>query len=302
MKIERFFIYAIYILLAVTLVSAGHLNVSSPEFEDGSHDYDGPAEIDADTLDGMTKEDIEDEFDDLQDTVDEMQDDIEHNEDEIYDNYQENLRQNVIINHNFHDIDDLEDVTDDLQDQINDNEDSINDIEDDIDDINDDLDTHQDIISDNSQAIINNWVDNQVQNSRLDSHEDEIADNDDNITSINQYISSKEESWSKDIVGGGGLSTSGLSYKLVGHSSIFNAFDTFIDYLTSMFVLRSEYDKVLERLDRLETVVGILMEKTDTKVEDLDMVVALTKAKRDGYGEYKDYGCTDDGVCIKTVS
>ena len=45
-------------LVMVTSAFAGSISIESDDFEDGSHDYTGEAEIDADTLDGHTYKQI----------------------------------------------------------------------------------------------------------------------------------------------------------------------------------------------------------------------------------------------------
>lgn len=237
-KLKRLLLYLLMIIVATNITLAGHLNVSSPEFEDGSHEYDGEAEIDADTVQGLSGSYIKYKFDRAQ------------------------FSRNVLYQH-------------------------VYDNEEDIEDINDELDIHKDIINDNSQSIVNNWIDNRIQDASIDY--------------LDEYINDNEDAWNEDDVGGRGMSKNDLSLYMLGFQGVFKDFKTILDYLKTIFALRSEINKVDERLDRLETVVGILMIENNITIEDLDLTVALTKAKRDGLGQYKNYSCKDDGTCVKNI-
>lgn len=206
---RRTIVFILAVLMTVFMVSAGHISIDDPEFEDGSHDYDGDAEIDADTVQGLS---------------------------------------GYYIWHKLQ--------TDD--------------------------------IADNVMA------------GRVYGAEHDIDD-------INNHIAVNEDDWSKDNVGGGGMSRNDLGYFLTGIQNLFNDFDTFMDYLYGIFALKSEIRELNDRLDRLETLLilsGVTDDAWDAIDEsgvDFDKIVAeMNSMRRNECASVGNYTCCPNGVCVMT--
>lgn len=70
---------------------------------------------------------------------------------------------------------------------------------------------------------------------------------------VTGYINGNEAAWTKDEVGGGGgMDRSSLATYLMGDHHMFDAFDTFLDFLKTVFVLKSDFEVQAERIDMLE--------------------------------------------------
>jgi hypothetical protein len=70
---------------------------------------------------------------------------------------------------------------------------------------------------------------------------------------VTGYINGNEAAWEKDEVGGGGgMDRSSLATYLMGDHHMFDAFETFLDFLKTVFALKSDVEVQAERIDMLE--------------------------------------------------
>jgi len=103
--------------------------------------------------------------------------------------------------------------------------------------------------------------------------EHELQDEFDTMT---DYVNDNEEIWAKDNVGGG-ISTNGMWKALVGDLNIKSSYDTFMDYLNTVFVTKAEIEAYNDRLDMIECRI---INGYDVSEYDLRFCEALMKSKR----------------------
>ena len=137
--------------------------------------------------------------------------------------------------------------------------------------------------------------------------EDVKAYSDQNDRRVLANIMVNNEKWSKDIVGGGGISMSSFARHLTGNSEFFRGFDapTFLGYLYTIFADKVELEQAHDRIDMLEARLDRLEQGTAAyTVNSVECEAMLIKANRlgekvifsDGWNAYP-----GDEHCIKFI-
>ena len=121
-------------------------------------------------------------------------------------------------------------------------------------------------------------VDVDCKNGRWDT--DICRDNElqDEFNIVTDYVNTNEEMWVKDEVGGG-ISTNGVWNNLVGDLNIQSRYDTFMDYLNTIFATKQQIESVNDRLDLIECRI---INGYDPSDYDLRFCQALIKSNRIG--------------------
>lgn len=73
----------------------------------------------------------------------------------------------------------------------------------------------------------------------------------DEFNTVTDYVGDNEGAWSKDEVGGG-MSSDGLSYRMMGKGTLFDLYDTVVEYLATIFATRAQLEAQAERIDLIE--------------------------------------------------
>jgi hypothetical protein len=115
-------------------------------------------------------------------------------------------------------------------------------------------------------------------------------------TDVVGIINSNQAQWSKDDVGGSGMSTDGLSRWLTGKRGLFDIYDNFVLYLETLFVTKAELEQAHIRMDYIEAKMKL---GSDAEYLPVELEVAKLRAKRHNR-EFvvQDYVCNTDS-CIK---
>lgn len=171
---------------------------------------------------------------------------------------------------------------------INDNTDSINDNSDDINDNAAGINSNNDAIGDNGDLINKN--------------KKTIKSNTKKIKKTNKYIDNHEDDWLKDDAevtnnyNGGGMSRTGLAWYLIGDRNLFANFETFFEYLETIFVVKETLETTNKRIDRIEARLNvgpeasmreILIEETRIRAERTKSVEQVYDYTCEGFGCYK---------------
>jgi len=113
---------------------------------------------------------------------------------------------------------------------------------------------------------------------------------------LTSYVHEQEAAWSKDLVGGSGMSHRDLWGIFTGSRDLYEKFDTLVEYLFSIFATKTEVENsienVQERIDILEATVNVMHPVVSLEEQEMiDLLAALKKARRTGetqtVGQYK---------------
>ena len=108
----------------------------------------------------------------------------------------------------------------------------------------------------------------------------------DEFDEVTDYVSGNEADWLKDTAGvtnnynGGGIGMHSLSSYLVGIYTLFEKFDTLIDYLLTVFATKDDLEPMYQRIEELECKVklpeasigehnGCVMQKRATRLNEI---------------------------------
>jgi len=105
------------------------------------------------------------------------------------------------------------------------------------------------------------------------------------------YVDQHRSYWLSD---SSGLGRTDLSEYLVGTENLFEHFNSFMEYLSDVFVTDEELERANKRIDVLEARII-----SEDKGYDFDKTLALVRAKRTGETTTEgNYTCTPTGTCL----
>lgn len=160
--------------------------------------------------------------------------------------------------------------------------------------LQDEFDEVTDAINENTQGIEQNEQD-------IDNLENVVGGAVSDVANTNSYITSKEYSWAKDEVGGGGISEKSVMEILTGNRKYLDAVDrewNFLTFLKSIFAPKEDIEALHLRLDKIEAYARLPHNATAIQV-DL-MTAMITSQRTGGRVESHGYTCTN-GFCVKLI-
>jgi len=119
------------------------------------------------------------------------------------------------------------------------------------------------------------WFNTDVcQDHELQDEFDEVTGE---IDDLDNVINTNKEKWEKDLVGGGGMSSTGMWRHITGDGRLERVYETVIDYLHTIFATKAEVEATNDRIDLIECRMIHGMDYTN---EELRFCQALMKSKR----------------------
>ena len=169
----------------------------------------------------------------------------------------------------------IQEAVDELDEDIEDLQDDVEDLEEDMEDIEDDVDAQGNRI-------------NRIRNK---------------VNNIKDYIGNNEEDWlageasvtNNLYSGGNGMDENRLSKYLIGVKTLFDFYDTFMDYLYNVFATNVEVENTNLRIDNIEAIMNLGPDATENEIAIEALIIG---ADRRGEPLVINGLTCENGICV----